>query len=659
MIQNPLSDILFGGDGVKTGALLMETDKKIVVLCTSRIYEPQIHGFIVRLNELLTSRGYNLFVFSINSDIYWEEDRQATEKYVFDLIPYDFVQCIIIMDEKIKSHKIANKIIAKSNEKNIPVVIADGHYDNTSTINFDYEQGFELVVRHVIEYHHVKKPHMMAGQPDNEFSNRRIDVFKKVLADNGIPYDDSMISFGYFWADPCRKATEEILSRDELPEAIICANDVMAITVSEMLSESGYKVPDDVIVTGFDGYDGIYFTSPKITTASCDIILLAEATAEEAFQVMENHKEQHHKIVPEFISNESCGCHEYTAHTKLLRDWFRESFSRHNDDNRVLQQITSSMQTSTTPGEMVQNMESYKTENVLCAIDRNCFDVDNNYFTDEAQDNPTKDFILIYDSDYTENYKKDTFTIPEPQPGFTEDVLTPAIRGRMFELLESGYPLIFNSLDFMNRPFGFICYHFNDYLISNYSNIVNATNAISIGVGGYVNIQYQRTLLERMDEMYRHDSLTGLFNRIGFLNIFKRTIKKPEYRDKPITVIMSDLDGLKYINDRFGHADGDNAIYRVANALQTSVPESSLSARFGGDEVFSVIFGECDPDQIIKKINKNLEEYNIDSGKAYDVSTSCGYITTTLDDSFDLTQAIKDADEKMYAVKNSKTYPRG
>ena len=229
----------------------------------------------------------------------------------------------------------------------------------------------------------------------------------------------------------------------------------------------------------------------------------------------------------------------------------------------------------------------------------------------------------------------------------------------MFELLESGYPLIFNSLDFMNRPFGFICYHFNDYLISNYSNIVNATNAISIGVGGYVNIQYQRTLLERMDEMYRHDSLTGLFNRIGFLNIFKRTIKKPEHRDKPITVIMSDLDGLKYINDRFGHADGDNAIYRVSNALQTSVPESSLSARFGGDEVFSVIFGECDPDQIIKKINKNLEEYNIDSGKAYDISTSCGYITTKLDDSFDLTQAIKDADEKMYAVKNSKTYPRG
>ena len=146
--------------------------------------------------------------------------------------------------------------------------------------------------------------------------------------------------------------------------------------------------------------------------------MLAEATAEAAFKVMGNTEEQHHKIVPEFVSNESCGCHEYTAHPKLLRDWFRESFSRHNDDNRVLQQITSSMQTSMTPGEMASKMESYKTEHVLCVIDRRCFDEDNNYFTDEVDSNQVKDFVIIYDADYPDKYKKDTFTIPESQIGY-------------------------------------------------------------------------------------------------------------------------------------------------------------------------------------------------------------------------------------------------
>ena len=180
----------------------MINDRKLIALCTSRIYDPQIHGYIVRLNELLKAKDFSLLIFAINSDIYWEEDRQAAEKYVFNLIPYDFVDAVIIMDEKIKSHKIAHKIIDASNFHNVPVIISDGRYENASCINFDYEAGFEKVVRHVIEYHHVKKPHMMAGQPDNDFSNRRIEVFKKVLKENEIEFDDSMISYGYFWADP-------------------------------------------------------------------------------------------------------------------------------------------------------------------------------------------------------------------------------------------------------------------------------------------------------------------------------------------------------------------------------------------------------------------------------------------------------------------------
>ena len=73
--------------------------KKLVALCTSRVYEPQIHGFIVELNERLRAENYSLLIFAINSDIYWEEDRQAAEKYVFNLIPYDAVDSIIILDE--------------------------------------------------------------------------------------------------------------------------------------------------------------------------------------------------------------------------------------------------------------------------------------------------------------------------------------------------------------------------------------------------------------------------------------------------------------------------------------------------------------------------------------------------------------------------------
>ena len=636
----------------------MINGRKLIALCTSRVYDPQIHGYIVRLNERLKKEGYALLIFAINSDIYWEEDRQATERYIFDLIPYAFLDGIIIMDEKIKSHKIAKKIIGHAHESDVPVVIADGRYDGVSCITYDYESGFEKVVRHVIEDHGIRDVHIMAGHPNNKFSDSRIAVFKKVLKENGISFDRNMVSYGHFWAEPCRKATRALLSRGRLPKAIICANDIMAITVTEMLIEDGYKVPDDVIVSGFDGYDEIYFTSPKITTASCDILALADVSADTILKAIATGGCYDESIMPTFIANESCGCPEHSEHPQILRDWFKESFARNNDDNRVLQLITTSMQTSSSPGELVLPLRSYKTDNVLAVVDRKCFDESVNYFTDTESEDQQKELIIIYDADFPEQYNTDTLDITGDYE-FTEDVLSPSVRNRILELTESGYPIIFNSLDYMMRPFGFVCYYYRDYFISNYTNTMGVTNAISIGVGGYVNIQYQRMLLYKMDEMYRHDPLTGLYNRIGFQNDFKKLRKHPKNYKKIATVIMTDLDGLKYINDNFGHAEGDRSIKAVADALFSAVPDNSISTRFGGDEVFSVIFGECDQEKIMQDIDSYLNEYNSKSDKPYDVTTSSGYMTAILDDDFDIAQAIKLADEAMYKNKNRKYEERG
>ena len=632
----------------------MVNEKKLVALCTSRVYDPQIHGYIERLNKLLRAQGYSLLIFAINSDIYWEEDRPAAEKYVFDLLPYDDLDAVIIMNEKIKSRKIAQKVINASILHDVPVIIADGNYYNTSCINFDYEKGFEQIVRHMIETHKVKRPLMMAGQPDNDFSNQRIEVFKKVLSENNIEYNDSMLSYGYFWADPCKIAMKEILSRDTLPDAIICANDLMAITATEMLIDAGYKVPEDIIVSGFDGYDGIFFNSPKIASVSCDIIHMADATAEATLEAIKDGKTHNRDIIPVLIPNESCGCPDHLEHPQLLSNWFKESFSRNNDDNRVLKRLSAFMLNSNTIGEMVSHLDCYKTDNILVAVDRRIFDEDSNYFTSEdTNDNPSV-FTVIYDSDFPEKYKKDTFTLNFSRGRTGGNIMAPMLKNRILELTESGFPLIFNALDYMGKAFGFVCYYFRDFNISNYTNTMNATNTIGNGIGGYVNLRYQRSLLEKMDEMYLRDSLTGIYNRIGFRKTFDELIENGTYKDEPVTVIMSDMDGLKYINDNFGHIEGDSAIVTVANALSNSLPEESIPSRIGGDELFAVVFGKTDPNNIIEKINAFLELYNAASGKPYKVSTSCGYIQTTLSKDFDISQALKQADEIMYKEKKRK-----
>ena len=631
----------------------MLNDRRFVALCTSRVYEPAVHGFVIRLNERLKAQGYTLLIFSLNSDIYWEEDRVATERYVFDIIPYRFLDAVIIMDEKIKSHKIANKIIKKANDHRLPVVIADGYYDNCSCIRFDYEKGFEQVVRHVIEEHGVKRPHIMAGHVGNEFSDSRIEVFRKVIEQNGIPFDESMVSHGDFWADPCRIAMRELLKREVLPDAIICANDIMAITVAEMLKEEGIQVPGDVIVSGFDGYDEIYFNTPKITTAICDIIKLADVTSDVLFKMISTGSIYNESIVPSLLTNSSCGCPEQEEFPSTLRNRFRESFARLNDDNRVLQIMSASMQMSNSVSQMVSYIESYKTVDTIVVADRRAFEGDSNYFTDIIPPDYTRNFSVLYDSDYPGSYKEDSFSFPDIDTE-TEDVFALPVRDRLCELSEEGFPLIFNSLDLMNRPLGFVCYHFRNDLISNYTNSVSVTNALCIGIGGYINLRYQRMLLRQVDEMYRHDALTGLYNRIGFQNALDRLIKDTDHYGQRVTVIMSDLDGLKFINDNFGHAEGDNAIQKVAHAVSSSVPEYSLTTRFGGDEVFSVIFDKCNPEEIIGSINSNLEEYNETSGKPYTVTTSCGYTTAILDEKFDISHAVKEADKQMYIIKSTK-----
>ena len=637
----------------------MNHHKPLIAVCTSRVYDTQIHEFIHTLNEKIREEASSLLVFTINSDIYWDESITPAETYVYDIIPYEELSCLILMDEKIKSHTIAHKILENCKRTETPVIVIDGSYEDTVSINFDYGAGFEQIVRHIIEDHHVRKPHMMAGLPNNVFSDERIMIFKQVCEKNGIAFDDSMVSYGDFWADPTREATLRLIEEDRLPEAVICANDIMALNVSDVLQEHGHRVPEDVIVSGFDGYEQIFFSQPKISSVSCGSELLADSTAEAVLRILRGEACTTRKILPKLIPNESCGCPSMIWQAHTLLSGFNNTFYRHQDDIRILYDISTSMETSKTPYEMASKIHQHKTKHHLTVVDQNCFDPEKNYFLVPKEELLPRDLHLINDADYAEEHRFEHIPLPDEKfYDFTinpkESVLSGGYRDRILELAGRGFPLIFNALDYLNRPFGFACYFFPGYAITDYSRSASITNALNMGIGGYVNLQYQRKLLSKMDSMYRHDALTGLYNRLGFSKVYAEVIESRKYSGKPVTLIMSDLDGLKYINDNFGHADGDRAISAVADALVQACPKDALAARFGGDELFAVIFGECDPNMIIYKIDQNLQEFNRSTNLPYTVAASNGFFVTTLTDQYQVMKALKAADEKMYAAKNLK-----
>ena len=620
--------------------------KKLIALCTSRIYDQKIFQFIKVLNEGLRKENCCLLVYALNSDIYWDEDANVVEAAVFDIMPFEILDGIIIMDEKIKSHTVSSRIITHAKNYMVPVVVVDGHYDDVPCINFDYKKGFELIVRHLFEEHHIKKPHMMAGLRNNEFSDERIEVFKKLCKEFDVPFDDSMVSYGDFWAVPCIHAMKEFLSKKIPFDAVICANDIMAINVCDLLEKEGFRVPEDVVVSGFDGSEEIYFTSPMISTSSCNITLLAEATANCIIQMFEGKELTNTSISPELIPNESCGCPACTRQSQTMLSMFNNNFYRHQDDIRDLYNSSSDMHLSRSDIEMIMKVYHYRTNNLLCVVPKKCFDYSKNYFLSTDTDAWNKDLQLIFDSDNP----------PDEETGFVMKKYPEQCLSRMLGIADSGYPIIYNVMDYMNKPLGFVIYHFDQFVLTDYARTAGITHALSMGIGGYINNAYQRELLHKMDEMYKRDALTGLLNRVAFQNSFREIRFNPKNAGKPITVIMSDLDGLKYINDNFGHADGDNAIKAVADALKKACPDHALCARFGGDEVFAVIVGECDAQGIVKNISRFLDEYNNNSGLTYFTKASSGAYTTVLNNEFDIRHALKIADEKMYEVKKEKKY---
>ena len=164
-----------------------------------------------------------------------------------------------------------------------------------------------------------------------------------------------------------------------------------------------------------------------------------------------------------------------------------------------------------------------------------------------------------------------------------------------------------------------------------------------------------------MERMYQHDSLTGLYNRAGFYKeLDALTQDIPSDDSRKCLVASVDLDGLKHINDTYGHAEGDYAITAVANALhQVSLPDK-LCARFGGDEMvlFAPVADTAAAASTIRnEITLFLNDLNLRSQKPYRISASIGIYSSDRS-SFHFDQVLQQSDMDLYQEKSSKANPQ-
>lgn len=153
------------------------------------------------------------------------------------------------------------------------------------------------------------------------------------------------------------------------------------------------------------------------------------------------------------------------------------------------------------------------------------------------------------------------------------------------------------------------------------------------------------------------DAMTGALNRKSGLELLEREFNFSIINNRKIVVSYVDVDELKYINDAFGHEEGDKLLINVASILKNSIRKNDFLIRMGGDE-FLVVF----PETTIKEANKvwyrflkMVDEVN-ESNEKYNLSLSYGFYEYVNEKENKLTvnDLIRKADIEMYNIKNVK-----
>jgi diguanylate cyclase (GGDEF)-like protein len=124
--------------------------------------------------------------------------------------------------------------------------------------------------------------------------------------------------------------------------------------------------------------------------------------------------------------------------------------------------------------------------------------------------------------------------------------------------------------------------------------------------------------------------------------------------NRQLCVVICDLDGLKKINDTYGHEEGDIAIHVVGRALKHACPDSAICTRFGGDEMLAVFIDDENHYDVHRLFNEYIDRHNKNVNKKYKVSASLGIYHTKNDEDVSFESLIKYTDNLMYQEKNLK-----
>ena len=532
------------------------------------------------------------------------------------------------------------------------------------------EEAYKDVVGHLFKKHGRKKiGFLSADLTHSQESVEREKAYRAALEQYGLEYNPDWKLAGDFTP---RSAYDAIFGKykkkEDIPfDAILCANDYMAAGAISAFGDLGVKVPDDICVFGFDDAEVALSCSPTISTISQFVSETGFKAGELAYEVVTGKKDvPSHYVIQSFpIYRQSCGCISLDDHSRSCL----------NNDGELVGQAEADMAELKLFSNNLNDMAIiYHLLNMSDSV------VKIHQFFDTVVENLAVVHMgmlamCVYDEPI-ELSAEDDFVIPE--------------KAKLVILINNERNIEDNyfsqgGIEFNPKkqilPDGFEDLSYGNYFLLpiflqrvNYGYLVCRlptnkypvyTIFLKILVNAFVHSYiYSKTEEERMllaeknqtlNFQSKTDELTQLFNRRGFLEYGQQLLDFSLVDETRGCVFFCDLDGLKTINDTWGHEIGDLAIKTEARALRAAFRDSDLIGRLSGDE-FGVVAPGCAVHVIdsirerFKDINKQFSE---EAGLPFTLSISLGGIEYGFGEN-DLGELLKKADKELYKEKKHK-----
>lgn len=615
----------------------------IILFDITGYYQQQL---VHTLSKTASKRGYNLLTFSAFT-IYGSDTKNAAGEYnILHLIPYEHLDALIVCHDTFNSDEAVDELWKLVTERcQAPIISIRQKVNGCYNILVEDTDAIPTFVRHFHDVHHFDRIAFMSGPYNHPDAIFRLEKYKEAMAELGLDCPEEYIFEGDFWKNCAADAANHFMNLTNRPQAIVCANDYMALSLCKELTLQGYSVPQDVAISGFDDVRDARANVPSLTTCSVSIPDMAKKAMETIDTLLNGKEAPACTFVPtKIIIRNSCGCESSTMKDLSLSRMYEvelmEQLINHNAHNTFV---------------------SISLENMTSAEDIG------DYLRLEDVPDIARDFYLCLGIHGNGAYPQ----VKKKAPGFAKRShsiyslrdLNP-IATSSFEtkkllppeaIREEPMAVFFFPIHYLEYNFGYVAATSNgeeaqDTLFHSWLSLIGNTLENS-----RIRAKNQ-ALLEKLNMLYHEDFLTKLYNRRGFEQFSEEEFAEAKKHNIKTMTLSIDMDNLKYINDIYGHSHGDLALQTIADAMRQACSGCEICARIGGDEfaVFGYDYSEEKAKQYTENFLQYLKDFNAQSNLPYCVNASFGYTISDPSLSISRENYMKASDDLLYQNKRKR-----